>query len=125
MFHKKYLGRYLIVSVVLAVLLFALEYWGGTAIGIIHLGGGGECECYLTLGGCCVTTLYPMSRGDDPHPPRQQQIVSSHPILLIVTFILRFVIVIPLTNLIFCDKDDFDYTEELQAYQKKTKKSTY
>lgn len=111
MFHKEYIVRYLIVSIILAVVLFCLEYFGGAAVGIIPMGDGGECSQALTLGGCFVTTIY--SFGPAESAPPVQRIVTSHPILLIVTFILRLIIVIPMTNLFFGNKDDFDYTEEL------------
>ena len=112
MFHKKYIAKYLIVSIVLAVLLFCLEYFGGVAVGIIPMGSGGECSQALTLGGCAVTTIYPMGPGDSTTSQVHREI-TSHPILLVGTFILRLIIVIPLTNLFWGDKDDFDYTEEL------------
>ena len=111
---------YLTVACVITVFLFLLENVFGVAIGLIPLGGGGECKTYLSLGGNEVVESFPMSVAGESVSSGGSNDIDFYFLTFAIMFVVRFIIIIPSSNFfLLSDKGDNDYLQEMQNNSRK------
>lgn len=93
-----------LIAIISTLILVLFEGVLGVGLGLIPMGGGGEVDIMITLGGFVHETYYPFSTPDDPGGG-----VSSHiyfnPFTFIIMFFVRLFIIIPLVSY-FSPSDD-------------------
>ena len=95
--HK--IRTYFLIGIIIAVLFLVVELGFGFHVGKIPMGGGGEVNVYMTLGGNAIEKYYPMTCDEQPVKHYPDQVVVFSPPFFLLMFALRFIVIVPVTNL--------------------------
>ena len=93
--HKGY--TYFIISVIVSAVIILVENVLGFAIKIFSFGGG-EIIIHITLGGNIIGEFHPLCEFAGPSAGHSDT-VTFNLFLFLIAYALRFLIIIPLTNL--------------------------
>ncbi|MBO4687445.1 MAG: hypothetical protein J5636_02945 [Clostridiales bacterium] len=93
-----------IISLIISALILVFEIGLGLAIPVILLGVGGEMTSSITLGGNLYEHFYPLQGFGQPEA-HEIITVTFFPPFFLLFYALRFIIIIPVVNLLL--KDDY------------------
>ena len=104
--------KYSIINLIVGIILCASELIAKSGVGIIPFGSNAESMSKITLGGNVLVYIYPvLQAGGDVFTDMSFE-VHMNLLALIIMFLLRFIVIIPIVNFIEArKKNDLDYRE--------------
>ena len=104
--------KYSIINLIVGIILCASELIAKSGVGFIPFGSNAESMSKITLGGNVLVTIFPvLQAGGDVFTDMSFE-VHMNLLALIIMFLLRFIVIIPIVNFLEArKKNDLDYRE--------------